>query len=128
MRHWSERYLELAYDAERFDCAHLVEKVLREQFKRELALPKEHPTNYRDQAAAIEAHKGDYATRTTEPREGDGVLIVSRGHFDHLGVYCLIQGEPWVLHNSRRFGRVCLTRIRELPAQLLAVEGYYRWI
>ncbi len=127
MAHWSERYVGLPYEEGTFDCAHLVEKVLLEQFGRELHLPKEHESHYRAQQRQIEAAKASYAEPAAAPREGDGVILVSRGHAEHLGVYCEVGGEPCVLHNSRRFGSVVCFRVRELGRHLLAVEGYYRW-
>lgn len=128
MAHWSEAYLSLKYDAQSFDCAHLVEKVQLEQFGRTLNLPKEHATNYREQQRQIATEKSNYADPTDKPEEGDGVLIISRGRAEHVGVYCLIQGMAYVLHNPIAYGKVCLHRIRNLPAQGMTVEGFYKWI
>lgn len=128
MAHWAESYVGRPYDEEHFDCAHLVELVLAERFGRELALPHEHARNYRAQARQIEELKGDYAEPTTEPAEGDGVLLKARGYFEHLGVLCVIGRERWVLHNSRPAAAVCLHRVRDLAVHGLELEGYYRWI
>lgn len=128
MAHWSEKYVGKPYIEGQFDCAHFVELVLREQFGRELNLPKEHAGEYRAQQRQIDAEKAQYAEPVAIPREGDGVLIVSRGRAEHLGVYCEIHGTSYVLHNFRAAGRVCLHRIRSLPAQGMALAGYYRWI
>ncbi|MDP1673984.1 MAG: NlpC/P60 family protein [Burkholderiales bacterium] len=128
MAHWSERFVGKAYIEGEFDCAHFVEQVLREQFGREVNLPKEHAADYRAQQRQIDAEKAHFAEPVETPREGDAVLIVSRGRAEHLGVYCEIHGIGYVLHNFRAAGRVCLHRIRSLPAQGMALAGYYRWI
>lgn len=127
MPHWSEAYVGRPYIEGEFDCAHLVELVQREQFGRELCLPKEHASDYRAQQRQIAAEKGAIAERTDSPVEGDGVLILSRGRAEHLGVYCVIHGLPWVLHNFISAGHVCLHRLANLPAQGLTLEGVYRW-
>lgn len=128
MAHWCEKFVGMPYIEEEFDCAHFVEQVMREQFGRELDLPKEHATDYRAQQRQIAGAKADYIEATDTPREGDCVLIISRGRTEHIGVYCVINGLAYVLHNHRAAGRVCLHRIINLPAQGMAVENYYRWI
>lgn len=127
MAHWAEAYVGRPYIDDEFDCAHLVELVLREQFGRVLQLPKEHASDYRAQQRQIAGEKADFAERTDSPVEGDGVLILSRGRAEHLGVYCMIHGLPWVLHNYRAAGHVCLHRLVNLPAQGMSLEGVYRW-
>lgn len=129
--HWTERYVGLPYDATRFDCAHLVARVLEEQFARRVALPSEHARHYRAQQRQIAAEKGQIASRRAEGElceDGDGVLLISRGHFDHLGLYARLQGEGWVLHNFSAAGHVCLHRLRDLARHGLQLEGVYRWI
>ena len=137
MSHWAERYTstQLAYKDGEFDCADLVRLVRSEIFRHEIKLPKSREyvgkrgeAKLDAMAAQIRHVKADYAMLTHMPREGDGVLLISRGKPGHIGVYCVINGEPWVLHNASNAKRPVLHRIRELDRQGLAVEGYYRWI
>jgi hypothetical protein len=125
--HWSQVYVGLPYVRDTFDCAVLVERVLREVFGRDVELPKERSADVHGLSAIIRRRRADVAQPVDDPREGDAVLMIGRGRLNHVGVYCLIAGEPWVLHNMRAAGQVCLHRMRELPAYGLRVEGFYRW-
>ena len=64
------------------------------------------------------------------PREGDGVLMAaaarrhSVGH--HIGVWCAVAGEPYVLHCLKGVGSI-LHPIRDLDRRALVLEGVYRW-
>lgn len=126
MRHWSERYVGMPY-AEA-DCAELAARVQREVFGRVILLPSERRPGLRGLTRQIETLKGDYATRTDSPADGDGVLMVSRGRIEHVGVYCEIGSAPYVLHAMRSAGQVVLHRARDLSHQGLTVEGYYQWL
>jgi hypothetical protein len=133
--HWSQQYVGRIYIEGEFDCADLARVVHREQFGREIRLPAHRwhaglagAGRLRAMTAQIEALKDDYAVRTLQPREGDGVLLIGRGHLDHIGIYCVIEGVPWVLHAASNARQVVLHRVRDLPAQGLTVEGFYRWI
>ena len=63
-------------------------------------------------------------------REGDGVLMAaaarrhSLGH--HIGVWCAVAGEPYVLHCLKGVGSI-LHPIRDLDRRALVLEGVYRW-
>ena len=126
--HWSAGYVGLPYVKDEFDCAGLVERVLSEVFGWELNLPKERAADLAGLSAQILDSQKDFALPVDPPLEGDGVLMVGRGRINHVGVYCEIGGEGWVLHNMRRAGQVCLHRVREIDRYGLSVEGYYRWI
>lgn len=128
MEHWSCRFVGMPYRKDEFDCAHLVELVLREQFGRTIELPKEHGAGVRERARVLEEHRYAFAVPATEPREGDGVILTCRGYDQHLGIWCAIGGEGWVLHNSQSFGSVCLHRLRTIGMQQMRLEGVYRWI
>ena len=64
------------------------------------------------------------------PREGDGVLMAaaarrhSVGH--HIGVWCAVAGEPYVLHCLKGVGSI-LHPLRDLNRRALVLEGVYRW-
>lgn len=129
MAHWAEGYVGMAYIPGELDCAVLAERVSREVFGRALALPHERASGGPFALPAqIQAALADYAERTDTPEEGDGVLLRARGRLTHIGIYCRIQGEPYVLHAVRGAGQVLLHAVRRLPSVGFEVEGYYRWL
>jgi len=128
--HWSERYLNPVrpYIEDEKDCGYYAELVQREVFGREVHLPTDRAHGLRGKSKQIESLKFDYGVPTDAPQDGDGVLMVGRGRLEHIGVYCLIDDAAYVLHAMKRVGQVVRHRLRELPAQGLTVEGFYRWI
>ena len=129
-RHWAESYIGRAYVEGEHDCADFAVAVLRERFDRILALPA-HAASVRGWDAQVAALKGDYALPTIAPQEGDGVLMRaaarrrSIGH--HIGVWCAVADEPYVLHCLRGVGSI-FHPIRALRCRALELEGVYRWL
>ena len=103
-------------------------RVAAERFGRQVILPQ-HAAGLRAGARQIDeiAGAGTLAERIEQPADGDVVLMRCRGTLSHVGVYCRIDGAPWILHAMRNAGAVVRHRLRDLPAQGLAVEGFYRW-
>lgn len=128
MAHWSERYVGERYVKDSLDCAAWVARIEREQFGRDIRLPSERAQGLRSRSRQIESERDRFAERTHEPQEGDAVLMISRGDLWHIGIYCVIGAEPWVLHAIQKFGSVVLHRIRDLADRGLKLEGYYRWL
>lgn len=130
-QHWTAGYIGLPYIPGVADCAHLVERVQREVFGRELRLPADRPGwRSRDLSDAIVAAQPDYAdrrARAADAQEGDAVLMVGAGRLNHLGVLVLMGAERHVLHAFVRCRQVVLHRERELERWGLAIEGYYAW-
>lgn len=126
--HWSERYVGMPYVEGDADCAALAARVQREVFGRAIGLPADRAGTLRGLTRQIEDLRADYAERTDAPADGDGVLMIGRGRLDHIGLYCLIDGTPWVLHAMRNAGAVVLHRLSVIDEQGLRVEGFYRWI
>jgi len=124
--HWALHYVGLPYD--QHDCAELAVRVQREQFGRTIALPTTRGTGLRGVSEQIDNLRADYAVPVLTPEEGDAVLMQSRGSINHIGVYCDIGGEPYVLHAMRNAGQTCLHRLRNLGGIGLTVEGFYRWL
>lgn len=138
-RHWAEAYVGRAYVEGEHDCADFVLAVLRERFDRDLALPAHAASCSRAPSGAtvrgwdrqIAALKGDYALPTISPQEGDGVLMASAarrrsvGH--HIGLWCAVGAEPYVLHCLRGVGSI-FHPIRDLGRRTLVLEGVYRWL
>jgi len=129
MMHWCEPYIGQAYSRGDADCARLVCRVRAEVF----GLPV--PTDAEAERAASRlgrvAQMADgveaFGLRVNEPKEGDAVLMVCRGRPSHIGVYCLVDSEPCVLHAMENAGMVVKHRIRDLSQVMLSVEGFYRW-
>jgi hypothetical protein len=135
MAHWSDRYVGRPYVEGSFDCGALAELVQREVFAKEIHLPSERRyvgkrdvERFQAMASQIAAEKVNFAEPVTVPRDGDAVLLMARGYPQHIGVFCMLQGEPWVMHAADSCGQVVRCRIRDLASRCLAVEGYYRWI
>lgn len=127
-------YVGRPYIVDVFECGELAQLVNREVFGREIRLPAERwhagksgRARFDAIAGQIDAAKDDSAVRTESPADGDGVLLISRARPRHIGTYCVINGERWVLHCTSAAGQAILTRIRELHLQDLMVEGFYRW-
>lgn len=127
MPHWSDKYVGAPYIEGEKDCAYYVELILREVFGREVRLPSERWQGVRGLSNQIHAYKSDYSLPIAAPADGCGVLMVGRGRMNHLGLYCLIDGLPYVLHAQRNAGQVTRHKLRELPNQGLTVEGFYAW-
>ena len=128
--HWAEAYVGRAYVEGEHDCSDFVLAVLRERFDRTIALPA-HAASVRGWDKQIAALKGEFALSTISPQEGDGVLMASAarrrsvGH--HIGLWCAIGAEPYVLHCLRGVGSI-FHPIRDLGRRTLVLEGVYRWL
>jgi hypothetical protein len=130
--HWSELYVGQPYVKDEMDCGGWAERIEREQFGRDIDLPRERAQGLRPRSRQIAAEKDTFAERTDRPVEGDGVLMVARGDLYHIGIYTVVNFEPSVVHameGSREVaGQVVRHRIRDLAAQGIKLEGYYKWI
>jgi len=123
--HWSARYLGLPWTIST-DCGWLVEKVRAEVFGQLIALTPQRRPGAFGRNQQIRAEVSARAVHTDQPADGDIVLLICRARAQHVGLYCLIDGEPWVLHNGQGLG-VTRMRVRELARHGYGVEGYYRW-
>lgn len=135
MRHWVENYIGRPYVEKEFDCGVLAETVQREIFGRKVTLPSERAYVGKDGVDRFEAmvrqireNLPGIASRTEAPVEGDGVLLISRGRGQHIGIYCVVDGQPSILHAADASKMVVRTRISELEIRGMKVEGYYKWI
>jgi hypothetical protein len=124
MHHWSDAYLQIPYSD--CDCGSLVQRVQREVFGRELALPNEHACNQAGKSKQIATLIDDFGARTDSPADGDGVLVQC-GPLWHVCTYCEIGRQRWLLHTtlSGKFSaRILLRRAADLN---MRVEAYYKW-
>jgi hypothetical protein len=122
--HWSEHYIGQPYEPDTPFCAVLAVEVQRNTFGRTVAMP----TTRRVVAARRDPSVllADYGVPTDAPVDGDAVLMRC-GQLWHIGTFARVSGEEWVLHATRAAGAAHLTRLRDLPAQGLRFEGFYRW-
>jgi len=128
MQHWSSQYVGQEYIDHINDCASFAIKVQREIFGRDIRLPCERMAGLRAESKQLVDIKDNYGIRTDAPREGDAVLMIGRGRLSHVGIYVIINNEGWALHAMRSAGMVVLHRLRDLPAQGLTVEAFYKWL
>lgn len=134
MSHWSEKYVGKPYHDGEYDCAIMTLEIEMNEFGRLIDLPKDRvlnsdgSPNWRGISNQIEKNKYSYAEKTNSPVDGDVVLMIGRGRLNHIGVFCVIDGINYVLHNIRNVGSVCLHKINDLSRFNLQVEGYYKFI
>lgn len=114
MGHWTDRYVGLPYVEGECDCASLTERVQREQFGREIALPSARADNHRGWSEQIRQHRDDYVLPTRAPVEGDLVLMIGRGYLNHIGTLVLVEGVHYVLHAMYAARQVCMHRVARL--------------
>lgn len=113
------------------DCWGLVQKVQMEQFSTFLPSFDGHYTKITKESSneiLTEALSSLPIEKTEAPAEGDIVLMKMAGIPAHVGVYCVVDGVPMVLHEDpigRSFSR--LSRITD-PVIAPRIEGYYHVI
>lgn len=124
--HWSDPYIDIPHAV--LDCAQLVERVLHEQFGRaDIHFPRRQADDLAHRSALITGHQVDFAEKIAVPVDGCGVLMLARGRQAHIGLYCLIQGVPYVLHSDALFGSSMRHPLVRLP-RCYRVEGFYQWL
>jgi hypothetical protein len=127
--HWAENYIGQPYITNEADCARLVTRVRNEVFN--LPVPSDVEVHRAASRLGRAAQMSDLVALYTEPSktptEGDVVLMLCRGRPSHVGVYCIVDNEPCVLHAMENAGMVVRHRLRDLPKVFLTVEGFYKW-
>ena len=129
MAHWSDAYIGRPYIHGEADCGHLCLSVSKEVFG--VRLPDdaqvEHVQSrlgrFHQLTDVVEA----FMSPAAEPREGDIALLYCRARKSHVGIYCVVDGFPSILHAVEKPGMVVRHRLSDLPKAFLSVEGYYRW-
>lgn len=127
--HWSMNYLGTPYQLGDADCAALVCKVHHEVFGGVIpsATQVERLSSALGRTGQIQDGVAEFGQATTQPIEGDVVLMMCRARPSHVGVYCEIDGVPYVLHAMQNAGQVVLHKLSDLEKVQLKVEGFYRW-
>ena len=126
MAHWTNDYIGREH-TNRFDCAELVMLVMREHYGKEVAVPStrayyERGNNYND---TIKEYVFSLFERVEIPQDGDVVLMANGRNLNHVGVFVVLEGRNYVLHNLERVG-VILQKAKDVNKYTLQVEGYYR--
>lgn len=129
MAHWSEQYIGQPYAIGDADCAHTLALVRKEVFNQPVPtdIEVERKTSALGRVGQMSDLVSEYGEKTDIPQEGDAVLMMCKGRPSHIGAYCIVDGEPSVLHAMQSAGMVVLHRIRDLERVFLTVEGYYTW-
>lgn len=127
--HWSTPYIGQPYIRGEADCARLVCRVRAEVFG--LPVPNdadvERAASRLGRVAQLSDGLDEYCSPTTQPQEGDVVQMIALGRPSHVGSYCVVDGEPSVLHALENAGMVVRHRLRDLEHYALKLEGFYRW-
>jgi len=127
--HWSESYIGKPYVLNEADCASLVCEVRAREFDGtvpDFVLAMRENTRLK-RMEQLEYLARKAVTQTDNPSEGDVVLMICRARPSHVGVYCVVDNEPSVLHAMENAKMVVRHRIRDLDKFCLSVEGYYKW-
>lgn len=124
--HWSNKYIMQPY--EKLNCAELVEKVQREEFKRHFKFPQSNG-NIFTESRKIKEEFSKYVIdeKTTNFEDGDLVVMNAKHEMAHVGVLCIINHKLYVLHSYKQAGCVCLHKLAELKSQGLFLRGVYKW-
>lgn len=127
MTHWSDSYIGRSYSIDDADCAALVIDVHADVFGGQV--PADSQVTGLKRRVLLRRLLSIVAAPTDSPIEGDIVLMLIDSERDsHVGVYCVVDGEPCVLHAVQNAGQVVRTRLRQLRAVSgFAVAGYYKW-
>jgi hypothetical protein len=126
MAHWSDGYINVPH--EQLDCGELVERALHEQFGRtDICFPRKSSSDLDHRAGLIVGHAADFARPIDAPVDGCGVLMFARGRRAHIGLYCEIEGVPYVLHSDALFGTSTRMPLSRLKLRY-RIEGWYAWI
>ncbi|HDR9585264.1 TPA: hypothetical protein QDC22_007502 [Burkholderia stabilis] len=124
MTHWSEHFIGIPHA--QLDCGQFVERVLREQFGRNVRFPRRERDDLVHRSALIVEHVPEFAVPIDEPVDGCGVLMWARGRRAHIGLYVVIDGQAYVLHSDQAMGASILSPLNRLPAWY-RIEGFYAW-
>ena len=129
MSHWTEKYLSLEYSKACFDCADLVQHVLKNEQGFDMPLPDDRTWRGRS-AKSLSDFSRNFALPVDAPVEFCGVLMKIQGHRrnmgSHIGIASIVNGVGWVLHAMSGVG-VVFCPVKNLYRFRLELVGYYEW-
>lgn len=128
MAHWSDGYVGLPYIADTFDCVHLVVRVQNEVFGKQITIPVQREEHVFKLSKQIEEHMETFYEEVPkeDAQDGDLVLMKCAGRLNHTGVYTVVGGVPYVLHNLRNLGSVAMHRLRDIEKYGIVFDSVYR--
>lgn len=126
MAHWSDGYIDIPHDSE--DCGQLVERALREQHGKNVRFPQRQRDDLFHRAALIKQHAAEFAYPIPAPVDGCGVLMLARGRMAHIGLYCEIDFQGYVLHSDSLFGTSTRMPISRMVPPFYRIQGFYGWL
>ena len=126
MDNWTNAYIGKEHTTT-YDCAELCMEVQREHYKRVVNVPNsrvhyERGNNYNN---TIENYVYSLFDKVEVPEDGDIVLMANGRMLNHVGVFVVLNGAKYVLHNLERIGTI-LQKVKDVHKYTLTVQGYYR--
>jgi hypothetical protein len=121
---WHEKYLGISYEQK--NCAELVSFVLRNE------LNLYSTANYIDGLDHANSKNSfdDYSSIVCEigvPTDKCAVVLSHGLDQGHIGIVCMINNQPYVLHSMRSRGS-SLQTISALIQVGYKVDGFYKWL
>lgn len=124
--HWTDDFVGKPYIPDQYDCVHLVVDVQKQVYGKDIEIPVEREEHVFLLSKQIDQHLETFYEQVEVPQEGDMVLMKCKGRLNHTGVYVVINGVAYVLHNLRSIMSVALHKVRELEKYGVVVDSYYR--
>lgn len=124
--HWSRKYISIPY--KKLNCAELVEEVVRKELKIDFKFPQSNGNIfYESRKIKQEFKKYVDPVKTSNPNEGDLVLMNAQRRMSHVGILVIYREIHYILHSLKDAGSVCLHRASDLEYYGLTIEGFYKW-
>ena len=126
--HWSDKYVGLSYH--KFNCAELVQLVLRKEFKKEIHYNFDMPEegNVFGMSKEIQKQSKVFFDKKIEyPQEGCAVLMHGKRRLCHIGIATKIKHSWYILHSINTAKKCIRQRINSVNSYGLEIEGYYTW-
>lgn len=117
-------YIGRPYCAQTFDCADMVQLVLREVFGVPLNLPGKR-LGLAGRMITLRLMQDDLLEPTANPTSGD-VAVYRGGDGWHVGVCVALQSGLQVLHNSKAQGSVALWHPNAFVTIGQVLQGYFK--
>jgi len=119
-----QRYKNLPWVECEFDCWGLVRLVYRQEFGIDLPVVSVQSGDLRAAKRAFKTNPVRQLFSIADQLVSGCVVELSRGEApDHVGIYLMLGGEPWLLHNERGAG-VCVTPWEEVLLDYTVIGSY----